>query len=261
MSLIQNYWWVTLLGVLALVWAGREWRRMHRRRIQVTASVSSRTFSAAPFRRSDFEAKAERVRARMAKGAVIGMGIFLIGSPSLFALSWLVPQVRGGVFSIAMFALLVAAFAPAFASAISASWLMKRIGLVCPACGVELVGYWGRFATPPPQTVVLETGRCRACGAQLLDRAEVGPPTTQKVTRADHARALSLAAVLLAGLAAIIYFANATLTARHIAYCNRRYAAAHGPADSGATDTLQLTRSGTITCGDFRRAGRLVPPP
>ena len=64
-----------------------------------------------------------------------------------------------------------------------------------------------------------------------------------------------------AGLAAIIYFANATLTARHIAYCNRRYAAAHGPADSGATDTLQLTRSGTITCGDFRRAGRLVPPP
>lgn len=114
---------------------------------------------------------------------------------------------------------------------------MRRIGLVCNACGAELVGAMG-VAGAWIQDRVFETGKCPRCGAQLLDPEEVGPES-RTFTYADNARALGLIAALLAALGA----------------------AAHNPVDSGAVDVKPLNERGTVTCGDLRRAGRLADGP
>jgi hypothetical protein len=261
-SFIENYWWATLFAVILLVWAWRAWRRSTRPSppaFEIPSRDTRDIRSTSPFRRSDFAAKAETVRREMVKGFGIAMAIFLVGFPALLAVSWLAPTLLQESFGPVAVVLCAAGVASMLVFAIRGSRMMRRIGLVCPACGTELVGTIG-VAGAWIQDRVFETGKCPRCGAQLLDPTEVGPES-RTFTRADHARALGLIAALLAALGAITYFGNASMAARRSASCNRRYAAAHNPVDSGAVDVKPLNERGTVTCGDLRRAGRLADGP
>jgi hypothetical protein len=261
-SFIENYWWATLFTVIVVVWAWRAWRRSTRSSppaLEIPRRDTRDIPSTSPFRRSDFAAQAEIVRREMVKGFGIGMAIFLIGFPALLAVNWLAPTSLRGSFGAVAFVLCAAGVAAMLLFAIRGSRMMRRIGLVCPACGAELVGTMG-VAGAWIQDRVFETGKCPRCRAQLLDPTEVGPePRT--LTRADHARVLGLIAALLTALGAITYFGNASVAARRSASCNRRYAAAHSSVDSGAVDVRRLNERGTVTCGDLRRAGRLTDGP
>ncbi|MGH7228015.1 MAG: hypothetical protein ACREIH_02270, partial [Nitrospiraceae bacterium] len=83
MSLLQSYWWAILVGTAVVVWAWRAWHRANRPPAPVSEAPLWGLPRPAPFRRSEFEGKAETVRREMAKGIKISLGIFLLGFPTL----------------------------------------------------------------------------------------------------------------------------------------------------------------------------------
>jgi hypothetical protein len=207
----------------------------------------------APFRRADFAAKAEIPRHEMAKGFVIGFVTLVAAPPALAAMRWLVPTLPHGFFRTAMTIICVVAIVSMFAFVLRGSRLTRRSGLVCPACGAELVGPAGTRLHPRSvQNQVLETGKCPACGAQLLDPTEV-KPISRTSTRAEQAWMTVVLVVLVAGLVPYIYFAKKSIDANRLARCHNRYARAHSASDSIVVDSTRPVRDYAVTCGELLR--------
>jgi hypothetical protein len=207
----------------------------------------------APFRRSEFAAKAEPPRREMAKGFVIALVTAIAAPPTLAILHWLVPTLPHGFARTALTTLLVAAIALMFAFVFRGSRLTRRNGLICPACGMELVGTDGtRLHKWSRQDRVLETGKCPGCGKQLLDPAEVRL-ISRTSTRAEQAWMPVVFGVLLVGLVFYIYFAKKSIDASHLTRCHNRYARAHSASDSAVVDSTRPASDYNATCGELRR--------
>jgi hypothetical protein len=251
---LEAYWFATLAGAWVV------WRVWHRQRLRSTPALEIKRDDApklrtkAPFSRADFAAKAEISRREMAKGVFIGMGILIAVPPALAAISWLVPTMPRGFFRIVMTISCVVAVAALFVFALRGSRQTRRTGLVCPACGMELVGPGGTRMHPfSLQDRVLETGKCPGCNTQLLDEAEV-QPSNEPMTRAEYA----IIAVLVVLLIATVYFARASISANRLARCHDRYARAHSASDSVVVDSTPATRGERVTCGELLGSNSLV---
>ena len=251
---LEAYWFPTLFLAWLVVWLWRASHRLGRRStagLEVQRDEAHTIGTSAPFRRADFAAKAEISRREIAKGLLVGGAILIAAPPALVAISWLVPTLTRGFFRTAMTISVAAAITSLFAFALRASRQTRRSGLICPACGIELVGRGGtRLNEFLLQDRVLETGKCPRCNTQLLDPAEVRP-ISQTSTRAEHARYIGIIAVLLAGVVALVYFANASISAKRLARCRSLYARAHSASDSVVIDSTHAARGDLVTCGEL----------
>ncbi len=191
----------------------------------------------------------------MVKGFGIGLGIYIVVSPASLALVALAPSLLPRSFATTVQMILLAVvIVLGLAYAYRGSRQGRRMGLLCPGCGGELVGTMGDG--PWIQDLVLETGKCPTCHIQLLDPGEVGP-VPRTLSRGDHVRGVAWIAALLGGIAATAYFGNAAIRGRRSVNCNRRYAAAQNAADSAVVDARVLGTRATVTCGEMRRSGQL----
>jgi hypothetical protein len=254
-------WW--LIGpILAwLAWLPFSIWRSARRLARLSASESKirrgdtrELRTKAPFRRGDFAAKAEIVRRERVKGTAIAMVILVAWYPSLVAISRLVPTLPRGWLIAYQGILFVAAMGSYLAFTARGSRLTRRSGLICPACGMELVGIHGQGRSQELiQDRVLETGKCPECKKQLLDPAEVGPESQAPLTLAEHALYLGICAALLAGIIAMLYDGTRTVDANAWTRCRRLYDRAYTAPDSIVIDST-VARGSRITCGDQRRS-------
>jgi hypothetical protein len=247
---IENWWGVLFLAYL---WASI-WRSAHRRRrlsaaeSEVPRGDARELRTKAPFRRADFAAKAEIVRKEGAKGTLIAMVILLAWYPSLVAISRLVPTLPRASLIAYQAILFVAAMGSLLAFTARGSRLARRSGLICPACGDELTGTYGRGRFQKGvQERVLETGKCPWCRAQLLDPSEV-ESVSQTLTLAER----GVIAVLVAGLIVMLYFARAQVRTNASNRCRRLYARAYTASDSVVIDSTRLARRDSVNCEYFR---------
>jgi len=253
--MVEHYLPAAIIFLILTLWLTVASRRAREKAAERRAAYSGTAPSHALLPRREFEEKADCIRGEMGRGMVIALGTVVVGFPALFAVQWLVPGFSTTMFFVVTYCLLGVAIASMFAFAIRADRHLRQLGLLCPGCGIELVG--GTRYQTPIDTAVLATGKCPSCHAQILDPAEAGY-TRPKLTPREHVRAIAAIAALLAGIAAIMFLGNGALTATNIRWCNGRYTLAHGAADSAAVDGRPLSRRGTRTCGDLRREGRLA---
>lgn len=245
---------VTILAMLTL-WLTVASRRARKKAAERLAAYHRTSPSPALMPRPEFEENADRIRGEMGRGTAIALGTVVLGFPGLFAIQWLVPGFSSTMFFVATYALLGVAIASIFGFAVVADRHIRQLGLLCPGCGVPLIG--GSRGQTPIDTVVLTTGQCPRCHTQILEPAEVGY-ARPKLTVRERVRAIAVIAVLLFGTGAIVYLGNGALTAMSIRRCNSRYALAQSATDSAAVDGRRLTQRGPRTCGDLRREGRLA---
>jgi DNA-directed RNA polymerase subunit RPC12/RpoP len=82
-----------------------------------------------------------------------GVGLILGISASLLGIFNAYPAWAFGVMSIPVAAIFTLAF--------QIDWKEKKMGLVCPKCGLRLAG-------APPALKVLSTGNCPRCNFQII---------------------------------------------------------------------------------------------
>ena len=252
MDLLTRYWWLLTMSALFALWA---WRAARRARAFGSAESSAPFVPRGPltttprFRRGPFADEAERVRRGMAKGMGIAVVLFIVGMPALFAINAWQHGLPNRVFEAAILVICFGSVVLMIVSAQRGSRRMREFGLICPNCKGELVGTIQNGAWI--QDRVLETGQCPRCHTQLLDPAEVGP-VPSKLTLGGHLQAIGIIAFLTLGLAGTVYFGNASIRAKRLAYCNRHYGNAHTAADSATVDSLRPSRKAIVTCGDLR---------
>jgi hypothetical protein len=267
--LVEQLWLPAVVVVGWVAWLLRSARRLSRPSapaFKPPRHAKPNHHITAPFRRDEFAARAEIDNNRMAKAVLIPGAILLVGPPTLMAITWFVPTLPPGFFETGASTMVWVGIASISALVLRATVMTHRDGLICPACGRELVGRMGSprgnmfYMSQPPwasrwsiQDRVLMTGECPGCGAQLLDPTEVGP-ISRTSTRAAQAWGIVLIAALLALLVAYVYFGNQYLDAKRLARCHSRYARAHSALDSAAVDSTQVTRGELYTCGELRRS-------
>ena len=251
---LESWWILPLIFALPAVTIWRSARRIARldaAEFNIPRHDTPNLRTNAPFRRADFAAKAEIVRKGTVMGTAISMVVLLAWYPSLVAISRLLPTLPHGALIAYQVILFVVAMGSLFVSAARGSRLARRSGLICPACGIELVGTSGRRRFQKQvEDRVLETGKCPGCGAQLLDPSEVGS-VSETLTPAEHAQYIGLIAVLVAGIIVMTYLGHAQVKANAWNRCRRLYARAYSASDSVVIDSTRLDRG-------YRREGARI---
>jgi hypothetical protein len=251
---LEHYWRATFVAALVVA---SVWRMRRLSGLSVPAAVARRAENRkiperAPFRRNDFAAKSNIARREMLKALIIPALIFLGAPPALAAIYSLVPTLPRGVPRAPLYIMYAVAIASMFAFVLRASRLARRSGLVCPACGMELVGLGGtRLRHWSIQQRVLESGKCPSCGEQLLDPTEVGP--VSRPATGEQARLNIVFALLLVSTVIFTYFAVKSIRAANLTRCQNRYARALSAADSTVVDSTRVgARRSNVSCGDLR---------
>jgi hypothetical protein len=257
MNAIKHFFLENLWVLLFLAWLGNStWRFAHRLpRLSATESKVPRDYTReirtkAPFRRLDFAAKAEIVRKEMVKGTVIVMVILVGFGPSWVAVSRLAPNLPHGAFAAYEAIMFVVAMGSLLGFAVRADLLARRSGLICPSCGLDLAGTYGRRAQSLIQDHVLETGKCPKCKTQLLDPAE-GGPILENLKPNDTALGIGICAAMVVVIVAMVYFTGENVAANEWTRCRRLYDSAYTASDSVAIDSTVAPRN-KATCEHLR---------
>jgi hypothetical protein len=135
----------------------------------VTAAPGERDLPvrAFPFRAADFARRADVARRRSLRG----LGPLLIVAAGGLLVPFLAPGGGARYLVPVLFTFIIVFSGVAFALGIRDQRQSRQQGLVCPSCGVALVGT-KRFGGLV-DTEVLRTGRCPQCHTQLLHPDEV----------------------------------------------------------------------------------------
>jgi hypothetical protein len=251
---LLDFWWVPALTLLAVsVWGpARRLAKLNALERKNQRHYPRELNTKAPFRRHDFAAKAAIVRKERMRGTAIAMVILLLWYPSLIAISRLLPSLPHGWLTAYQAILFVAAMGSYLTFIARGSRLARRSGLICPACGMELVGIRQRAGRPQDliQDLVLETGKCPGCKKQLLDPAEVGP--VENLGPDDTVLYAGACVALVAGIVVMLYFGTAQVDPNAWTRCRRLYARSYTASDSILIDSTVAPRN-HVTCEYFRR--------
>ncbi len=248
---LENHWAGTFFGAFLVYSAWLVWRGS-KSRSTVMFNILSRDKhgkTKAPFTRRDFIEKAEPVRREITKGLVIAVVVLIAAPFALDAISRLVPALPRGFFAVGLTILCSVGLGAMFAFAIRGSRMMRRSGLICPACDMELVGTDRKL--PSRQDRILETGKCPGCKVRLLDASDVGSES-ERLTRAENIRYGVLIAVLVLGFVPYVNYVTKSMDAGRLATCTRLYARARTASDSVVIDSTQRGRRYPYTCGAVR---------
>ena len=135
--------------------------------VQATRGARDLPARAFPFRAADFAARAAVARRRMRRGlrplVIVALGLL----PATF-LAW---AIAGTQLAPLVLMFIVVFSGVAFFLGIRDERRMRADGVVCPSCGVGLVGtkrFGGRV-----DLEVMQTGRCPQCRTQLIPPDEV----------------------------------------------------------------------------------------
>ena len=140
------------------------------RLVQATGVAHDLPLRAFPFRAADFAERADVARRRTLRN----LGPLVIVALALLPAAFLARAIAGRYVAPFVLAFIIVFSGVAFVLGIRDQQRMRAEGLVCPSCGVGLVGtkrFGGRV-----DLEVLQTGRCPQCGTQLIPPTEVEIP-------------------------------------------------------------------------------------
>jgi hypothetical protein len=139
--------------------------------VQATEVARDLPVRAFPFRAADFAERAEVARRRM----LPGLRPLMIVALGLLPAAFLARALAGRYLAPFVLTLIIVFSGVAFVLGVRDQWRIRADGLVCPSCGVGLVGtkrFGGRV-----DLEVMRTGRCPQCRTRLIPPDEVESPS------------------------------------------------------------------------------------